>query len=129
MNCVIMLILEERIHKSSVIKLLNFSLYSYPFVSSHYDHAYEFFTLMSTVNLIDGFAQRGVKFSHHQATGTHCDRELYNCTRLLLLPSGDAIVTTELLHFDPPPFLFHDPYIIPFKAAPNGNSASQTGIP
>jgi phosphoglucomutase len=37
-----------------------------------------------------------------------------------------TIVTTELLPFDLP--LFHDPYIIPFKAAPNGNSISQTVI-
>lgn len=68
---------------------------------------------MSAVNLIDGFAQREAKFSHHQATGTHCDRELYNCTRLLLLPSGDAIVTTELLPFDPP-FLVSRPLYNPF---------------
>ena len=105
--------LEECINKSSVIELLKFRLYSYPFVSSHYNHAYKFFTLMFAVHLIDGFALRVAKFSHHQATGTHCDRELYNCTRLLLLPSGDAIVTTELLPFDPP-FLVSRPLYNPF---------------
>jgi hypothetical protein len=51
--------------------------------------------------------------SNHQATGSHCDTELYNCTRLLLLPSGDAIVTVELLPFDPP-FLVSRPLYNPF---------------
>jgi hypothetical protein len=47
------LMLAECINKSSSIILLKYSLYSYPFVSSHFGYAYDFFTLMPAVNLME----------------------------------------------------------------------------
>lgn len=40
------------------MKHLKHGLYSYSCVKVHYNHAYDFFTLMSAIKVIDGFSQR-----------------------------------------------------------------------
>lgn len=121
-------VFETRTNKFSFLRLLKHRLCSYPCVNVHYNHAYDFFTLMSTIKVIDGFSQREAEFKAFisplpPSVTQNCNivADYYCCLAGRLLWRRNYSLLTL-------PPLFHGPYIIPFNAASNGGSVSQVGL-